>query len=62
MVYPRGDGRFVSRGYGFASLKHPEDERRGIQAALKLDGLDIEGVSRLALIVHSQKNGAADLL
>lgn len=43
LAYPRSDGRFVSRGYGWATLEREEDMR----TALRLNGLRINGVRPL---------------
>lgn len=45
MVFPRSDGRFVSRGYGWATLLEPANPKKGMKAAIELDGLVIDEVS-----------------
>lgn len=46
MVFPRSDGRFVSRGYGWATLLDPANPKKGMKAAIELDGLVIDEVSQ----------------
>ena len=55
MVYPRSDGRFVSRGYGWATLTDPGHEKKGMKAALELDGLVIDEVSEES--VYEEEGG-----
>lgn len=42
LAYPRSDGRFISRGYGWVSLEREKDMRD----ALRLDGMKINDVRR----------------
>lgn len=49
LAFPRRDGRFISRGYGWVALEHESEMKKG----MRLDGMKINDV-RISPLITSQ--------
>lgn len=52
LAFPRRDGRFISRGYGWVALEHESEMKKG----MRLDGMKINDV-RISPLFTSQAWG-----